>query len=159
VASLPPVSSLFASVLGVNPVAHLLAPSGTLAKLPAASQATLTGRAFFPSLLSGPFHNGLIVVFSVSAALSVLAGLASLLRGKRQLPAASDTVADATVADAAVADPTVAPGLPADEPGVPDDEGGRPDDEGGRPDDEGGLSPEESGRSAGERGASRGSQS
>jgi MFS family permease len=152
VSSLPPVSSLFASVLGVNPVAHLLAPSGTLAKLPAASQATLTGRAFFPSLLSGPFHNGLIVVFSVSAALSVLAGLASLLRGKRQLPAASDTVADATVADAAVADPTVAPGLPADEPGVPDDEGGRPDDEGG-------LSPEESGRSAGERGASRGRQS
>ena len=28
-------------------------------------------------------HDGLIVVFSVSAALSVLAGLASLLRGKR----------------------------------------------------------------------------
>jgi len=84
VASLPPVSSLFASVLGVNPIEHLLAPSGVLAKLPAASQAALTGRAFFPSLLSGPFHSGLIIVFSVSAALSVLAGLASLLRGKRQ---------------------------------------------------------------------------
>ena len=81
--SLPPVSSLFASVLGVNPIQHLLAPSGVLAKLPAASQAALTGRSFFPSLLSGPFHDGLIVVFSVSAALSVLAGLASLLRGKR----------------------------------------------------------------------------
>ena len=84
VATLPPVSSLFASVLGVNPIQHLLAPTGVLAKLPAASRATLTGRAFFPSLLSGPFHSGLIVVFSVSAALSVLAGLASLLRGKRQ---------------------------------------------------------------------------
>ena len=84
VATLPPVSSLFASVLGVNPIEHLLAPTGVLAKLPAASQATLTGRAFFPSLLSGPFHSGLIVVFSVSAALSVLAGLASLLRGKRR---------------------------------------------------------------------------
>jgi MFS family permease len=82
IASLPPVSSLFASVLGVNPVQHLLAPSGVLAKLPAASQATLTGQSFFPSLLSGPFHSGLIVVFSASAALSVLAGLASLLRGK-----------------------------------------------------------------------------
>ena len=88
IGSLPPVSSLFASVLGVNPIQHLLAPSGVLAKLPAASQATLTGRAFFPALLSGPFHDGLIVVFSVSAALSVLAGLASLLRGKRApLPA------------------------------------------------------------------------
>ncbi len=84
VATLPPVSSLFASVLGVNPIQHLLAPTGVLAKLPAASQATLTGREFFPSLLAGPFHSGLIVVFSVSAGLSVLAGLASLLRGKRQ---------------------------------------------------------------------------
>jgi MFS family permease len=84
VASLPPVSSLFASVLGVNPIQHLLAPTGVLSRLPAASQAALTGRTYFPSLLSGPFHSGLIVVFTVSAALSVLAGLASLLRGKRQ---------------------------------------------------------------------------
>ena len=84
VATLPPVSSLFASVLGVNPIQHLLEPSGVLAKLPAASQATLTGREFFPSLLADPFHSGLIVVFGVSAGLSVLAGLASLLRGKRE---------------------------------------------------------------------------
>ena len=49
-ASLPPVSSLFASVLGVNPIEHLLGP-GVLAKLPAASQAELTGRTFFPCLL------------------------------------------------------------------------------------------------------------
>jgi len=84
VATLPPVSSLFASVLGVNPIQHLLQPTGVLAKLPAASQATLTGREFFPSLLAAPFHSGLIVVFGVSAVLSVLAGLASLLRGKRQ---------------------------------------------------------------------------
>jgi hypothetical protein len=87
IATLPPVSSLFASVLGVNPIGHLLAPTGVLAKLPAASRAEFTGREFFPSLLSGPFHTGLIVVFGVSAALSVLAGLASLLRGSR--PAAS----------------------------------------------------------------------
>jgi len=83
IATLPPVSSLFASVLGVNPIGHLLAPTGVLARLPAASRAELTGREFFPSLLSGPFHTGLIVVFGVSAALSVLAGLASLLRGGR----------------------------------------------------------------------------
>jgi MFS family permease len=127
VATLPPVSSLFASVLGVNPIQHLLAPTGVLAKLPAASQAALTGRTFFPSLLSGPFHNGLIVVFSVSAALSVLAGLASLLRGKRQAPlaaeaalattevpadteaAAEEAEEDAEEAAAAVADPEDAP--------------------------------------------------
>jgi MFS family permease len=83
VATLPPVASLFASVLGVNPIQHLLAPTGILSSLPPASQAALTGQSFFPSLISGPFHSGLLVVFSVSAALSVLAGLASLLRGSR----------------------------------------------------------------------------
>jgi MFS family permease len=109
VATLPPVSSLFASVLGVNPIAHLLGPSGVLGKLPAASQAALTGHSFFPSLLSGPFHSGLVVVFSVSAGLSVLAALASLLRGKRQAPGG-------TTHAPLDADPTVAPGLPADDP-------------------------------------------
>ena len=84
VSTLPPVSSLFASVLGVNPIQHLLQPYGVLTNLSPAAQAQLTGRTFFPSLLQGPFHDGLVVVFSVSAALSVLAGLASLLRGKRQ---------------------------------------------------------------------------
>jgi MFS family permease len=83
VAALPPVSSLFATVLGVNPIQHLLAPSGVLAKLPAAAQKTLTGREFFPNLISGPFHHGLQVVFTVAAALAVLAGIASLLRGGR----------------------------------------------------------------------------
>jgi MFS family permease len=82
-ATLPPVSSLFATVLGVNPVQHLLAPTGVLSRLPAASQHALTGREFFPGLISGPFHNGLIVVFAVSAGLAVLSGLASLLRGGR----------------------------------------------------------------------------
>jgi len=86
--TLPPVSSLFATVLGVNPIQHLLAPSGVLAGLPAASQRVLTGREFFPQLISAPFHQGLTVVFAVAAGLAVLAGLASLLRGGRAvLPA------------------------------------------------------------------------
>jgi len=95
IGTLPPVSSLFASVLGVNPIQHLLAPTGVLAHLPAASQAALTGREFFPSLLLVPFHSGLIVVFSVSAGLSVLAALASLLRGKRQTPPTAPATATA----------------------------------------------------------------
>ena len=48
IGSLPPVSSLFAAVLGVNPVQHLLASRHVLATLPAASQQILTGREFFP---------------------------------------------------------------------------------------------------------------
>ncbi len=81
--ALPPVSSLFAAVLGVNPVQHLLTSAGVLSSLPAANQQTLTGSHFFPSLISAPFHQGLIVVFAVAAGLAVVAGIASLLRGSR----------------------------------------------------------------------------
>jgi MFS family permease len=81
IATLPPVSSLFAAVLGVNPLGHLLTARGALAALPAAAQQTLTGREFFPGLISGPFQHGLIVVFAFAAILSALAALASLLRG------------------------------------------------------------------------------
>jgi MFS family permease len=84
VASLPPVSSLFAAVLGINPVGHLLAGNGVLASLPASSQAVLTGRAFFPHLISGPFRDGLFVVFATAAGLALVAAVASLLRGDRR---------------------------------------------------------------------------
>jgi MFS family permease len=81
VGSLPPVSSLFAAVLGDNPIRHLLQPSGTLATLPQSNQRILTGKEFFPHLISGPFHHGLIIVFTVAAGLSVIAAAASMLRG------------------------------------------------------------------------------
>ena len=82
IGTLPPVSSLFAALLGVNPIRHLLVSNGfALSSLPAAAQHVLTGREFFPELISAAFHQGLVVVFAVAAALSVVAGLASLLRG------------------------------------------------------------------------------
>jgi MFS family permease len=97
IGTLPPVSSLFASVLGVNPIGHLLSSMGALSSLPAASQRVLTGRAFFPDLISGPFHHGLVVVFAVAAALAALAGLASLMRGGRYAdPAAAEPPRTAT---------------------------------------------------------------
>ena len=86
IGSLPPVSSLFAAVLGVNPVQHLLASAHVLSTLPAASQQLLTGREFFPRLISAPFHQGLVVVFVTAAALAAVAALASLLRGGRYVP-------------------------------------------------------------------------
>jgi MFS family permease len=95
IGSLPPVSSLFAAVLGVNPVQHLLATGGVLASLPAASRQVLTGREFFPSLISVAFHHGLMVVFAASAVLAALAGLASLLRGARPTAAAAPPAAPA----------------------------------------------------------------
>jgi len=91
IGSLPPVSSLFAAVLGVNPLQHLLAAYGALAALPAASRQVVTGRAFFPGLISGPFHQGLVVVFAVAAALAAVAGAASLLRGGRPPRAVAGT--------------------------------------------------------------------
>ncbi|MGH3149464.1 MAG: MFS transporter [Streptosporangiaceae bacterium] len=85
IGALPPVSSLFAAVLGVNPVQHLLAASGALSRLPAANQHVLTGREFFPDLISGPFHQGLVIVFAVAAVLAGVAAAASLLRGGRSV--------------------------------------------------------------------------
>jgi MFS family permease len=79
----PPVASLFAAFLGYNPVHELLAPTGELSKLPAHSVATLTGKQFFPHLISGPFHHGLVIVFSMAIAVLVIAAGASLLRGRR----------------------------------------------------------------------------
>jgi MFS family permease len=83
VAHLPPVSTLFSALLGYNPVGNLLAPSGVLKKLPAHNVAVLTGKQFFPNLISGPFHHGLIIVFSAAIALSLGGALISLLRGRQ----------------------------------------------------------------------------
>jgi len=106
IGTLPPVSSLFAALLGVNPIRHLLAPSGALSRLPAANRQILTGREFFPHLISGPFHHGLIVVFAFAAALSVLAGLASLLRGGRNVhPAATPPLPPAALSPPAAQSP------------------------------------------------------
>ncbi len=89
IGALPPVSSLFASILGVNPVQHLLAADHALSSLSAAAQRTLTGREFFPNLIAGPFHHGLVIVFALSTGLAALAGVASLLRGGRYAEPAS----------------------------------------------------------------------
>jgi MFS family permease len=83
IGSLPPVSTLFSALLGYNPVRGLLAPSGELTRLPKHNVDVLTGRQFFPHLISGPFHHGLIIVFSAAVAMSVAGALISLLRGRQ----------------------------------------------------------------------------
>ncbi|WP_184941913.1 MFS transporter [Kitasatospora kifunensis] len=83
VAGLPPVSTLFATFLGNNPVGHLLGPSGVLNTLPTQNAQTLTGTRFFPELVSGPFHHGLVTVFSAAALMALIGALASALRGRR----------------------------------------------------------------------------
>ncbi|WP_446666581.1 MFS transporter [Flexivirga sp. B27] len=80
VASLPPVGVLFASLLGYNPIESLLGPH-TLHQLPPATQAHLTGHEFFPSLISGPFADGLGVAFTFAIAACLIAAFASAFRG------------------------------------------------------------------------------
>jgi MFS family permease len=82
VGQLPPVSILFAAFLGYNPIQHLLG-SHVLASLSAANQSTLTGRSFFPHLISSPFRTGLHEAFVFAIVACLIAAAASLMRGGR----------------------------------------------------------------------------
>ncbi|NJC72345.1 MFS transporter [Planosporangium thailandense] len=81
VAAVPPVGLMFAAFLGSNPIASLLNSAGVLHRLPASTVATLTSKKFFPALLSGPFHDGLVVVFVLAAVLAGAGAVVSLFRG------------------------------------------------------------------------------
>ncbi len=80
IAGLPPVGSLFAAFLGSNPIQQLV-PASVLAHLPAGHAAYLTGKSFFPSLISPAFKTGLRYAFEFAIACSLVAAVASLLRG------------------------------------------------------------------------------
>ena len=80
VSHLPPVATLFSSFLGYNPMATLLGPH-VLAGLPARQAHALTGRSFFPNLISGPFHSALVYAFVFAIVACLIAAVASMLRG------------------------------------------------------------------------------
>jgi MFS family permease len=82
VANLPPVGSLFAAFLGYNPISELLAPSGALHQ-PGVNADVLTGQQFFPHLISGPFHAGLVVVFGAATVMMLIGLVASLFNPGR----------------------------------------------------------------------------
>lgn len=96
IAHLPPTAALFGAFLGYNPVAQLLPPA-TLQHLSAQNQAALLGKTFFPNLISGPFMVGLHAVFYVSAALCIIAAIASYLRGQHTIYS-PDTLATGAIA-------------------------------------------------------------
>ena len=79
VANLPPVGSLFAAFLGYNPIAALLGPG--LHQLPHAAVSVITGKTFFPNLISGPFVAGMRITFLFSMVAMLVAAAASYLRG------------------------------------------------------------------------------
>ncbi len=86
-AHLPPVSILFAAFLGYNPIQHLLG-SSVLTHLTHAQQSLLTGRSFFPQLISAPFRDGLHEAFAFAIVACLVAAAASWFRGGKAAPAA-----------------------------------------------------------------------
>ena len=112
VAALPPVSIMFAALLGYNPVQTLLGPA--ISRLPASHAAYLTGHTFFPSLISAPFEHGLAVAFDFAIVACLVAAVASLLRGSRYVHEVHGaTAVRATAPDVAGADPAPADVIPA----------------------------------------------
>jgi MFS family permease len=79
ISHLPPVGLLFASFLGYNPMQQLLGP--VLPHISHAHAAYLTGRTFFPRLMSQPFSDGLHEAFDFAIAACLVAAAASWLRG------------------------------------------------------------------------------
>jgi MFS family permease len=112
VANQPPIGSLFSAFLGFNPVKELLAPTGALAHLSASQVAYVTGRSFFPKLISQPFSHGLHLAFDFAAGATLIAVISSALRGKRYVHKAA-TVAEELAEGAA--DSATATGLVEDE--------------------------------------------
>ena len=80
VSKLPPVSVLFAAFLGYSPIQHLLGAS-VLSHLPGPQVAVLTGRSFFPHLITGSFQKGLHEAFDFAVLACLVAAAASWLRG------------------------------------------------------------------------------
>ncbi len=114
VAHLPAVGSLFAAFLGYNPIGTLLGP--LLPHLSHARVAYLTGRAFFPQLISPAFMSGLRAALDFAAAACLLAGVASALRGGRYIhqeePAGRPVVTAGAARRDSLAE-TVVPGQPS----------------------------------------------
>ncbi|MGK2902764.1 MAG: MFS transporter [Mycobacterium sp.] len=82
VANTPPVGSLFAAFLGYNPIGELLGPSGAL-QAPGVNAEVLTGKTFFPELITEPFHSGLTVVFLAAAVMMLIGAVASMFSAGR----------------------------------------------------------------------------
>ncbi len=82
IASTPAVASLFAAFLGYNPMEKLV-PASVLSALPPDSAATITGKAFFPELISAPFAHGLAYAFIFAAILYLVAAAVSWIAGGR----------------------------------------------------------------------------
>jgi hypothetical protein len=82
VATLPPVTTLFASFLGYNPMVHLLG-AHVISTLSPSARATVVGREFFPRIIQKAFAAGLHPALDFAAIVCALAAVTSWMRGAR----------------------------------------------------------------------------
>jgi MFS family permease len=78
----PPIGSLFAAFLGINPLKEILSPA--VLTSPAVHGTVLLSHGFFPSLISAPFAHGLRLAFLLAAIFCFIGAVFSWLRGAGQ---------------------------------------------------------------------------
>ena len=93
---LPPLGYIFAAFLGLNPLKSLLGPS-LLGHLAPAQASSLTSRAFFPQLIGPSFKHGLVIILAFAAAMSIVAAIASALRGEKFVHEDDESIAQKAV--------------------------------------------------------------
>jgi len=81
-AHVPPLGYIFAAFLGYNPLRSLLGPA-VLGHLAPAQAAALTSRSFFPQLIGPSFKSALLLILVFAVVMSVIAAIASALRGEK----------------------------------------------------------------------------
>jgi MFS family permease len=114
-----PVGLLFAAFLGDNPIKALVPNPGA-----GADTAKIYGQDFFPNLISEPFRHGLLIAFSASIVMLLLAAGASLMRGGRFVHAeAEHPVLDATAREGGALS---VPAVPGEDVAYEDALAGRP---------------------------------
>jgi MFS family permease len=106
ISHLSPIGSLFAAFLGINPIHQLL--GAHLLSQPGVHGAYLTGRSFFPNLISGPFGKGLRLAFSLAAVLCFIGAVFSWMRGSGQSEVHHSFLEDAEEGTAEVGDVAMA---------------------------------------------------
>jgi MFS family permease len=82
-----PSGALFGAFLGQNPMGVYLAylPVSLQSQIPPSVATTLLSRQFFPNAVAPAFLNGMDAAFAISAGLTAIAAVVSLLRGERYI--------------------------------------------------------------------------
>ena len=101
---LPPLGYLFAAFLGLNPLKSLLG-THLLSQLSAADRAGLLGRSFFPQLIGGPFKSALVYVLAFAVVMSLVAAVASAMRGTKYVHEDAESRAQKAMLTAAATPP------------------------------------------------------